>query len=111
MIIINLVQFLRYIGFEFDEIKLDINPYGSILGTSRAQAGIELENIGSNIKSPEKSLYSLKFDIWCCGMLLYYLCTLQDPNALLKNVKNFENWVPPTLPSFFPTELKQIYLE
>ena len=52
----------RFVGFEFDEIKLDLNPYSSFIDTN--SPGIELEKSESNIKAPEKEVFNLKFDIW-----------------------------------------------
>ena len=50
----------RFIGFEFDEIKLDFNPCSSVVGIN----SIELDKADSNIKAPEGRTVDLKFDIW-----------------------------------------------
>ena len=44
-------------------------------------------------------------------MLLYYMCTLQDPVDLLKRVKDLRNWQPPSLPFNFSDKLRQLFLE
>lgn len=58
----KLNNYFRFIGFEIDEIKLDLNLLSTKLEIN--SSGIELEKGDSNIKAPEKRTINLKFDVW-----------------------------------------------
>ena len=65
----------------------------------------------NRIKIPRVFLNILMLNFRCCGMLLYYMCTQEDPVDMLKNVKSFERWTPPSLGTNVSQELNAIFLE
>jgi hypothetical protein len=51
---------------------------------------------------------TLKYDIWCCGWLLYNMCELKDTYDEVQTVANFKKWTKPVILNTIP-ELVDIF--
>ena len=99
--------------YKNDEIKINFYPYSSVANKDGCIEKDKQSNYVCN--APEfnnSSLVSLKYDIWCCGWLLYDMSWVSsDSEKLLSAVQNFDDWTKPNLPADFSNELKQIFEE
>ncbi len=63
-------------------------------------------------RCPEHDLFKkigLKYDIWSLGWLLYNVCSLEDSQFVLDQVKDFNNWKKPDLPRVYSRHLDSIF--
>jgi serine/threonine protein kinase len=80
----------RWIVFVNDEIKLCVNPLCTLLMSPGERVKVSPDEI--NFNAPElleNGKISLKYDIWSLGMLLWHMCTLENPFDYLLETGNF----------------------